>query len=101
MKHGGKVAICLAGGLALHPGARALTADSPGNPYSGIVERNVFALKPPPPPPSNEPPPTPAQKIVLTGIVKAFGKKQVFFKTPPSGRPGEVAKEASFMLSEG
>jgi hypothetical protein len=36
----------------------------------------------------------------LTGIVKAFGKKQVFFKTPMSAKPGEAAKEASFMLSE-
>jgi hypothetical protein len=101
MKHGRKVVICLAGGLVLHTGARGLTADSPGNPYSGIIERNVFALKPPPPPPSDLPPVAPPQKIVLTGIVKAFGKKQVFFKTPMSAKPGEAPKETSFILSEG
>ena len=101
MKHGGKVAICLAGGLALNMGAHAVNADSPDNPYSGIVERNVFALKPAPPPPSAEPPPAPPQKIILTGIMNAWGKKQVFFKTPPTGRPGEAAKETTYMLSEG
>ena len=102
MKHVGKVAICLASGLVLQTGLPAVTADNSANPYAGIVDRNVFALKPaPPPPPPVDPNVTPPQKIILTGIVKAFGKKQVFFKTPPTGRPGEAAKEASFMLSEG
>ena len=99
MKHVGKVAICLASGLALQTGLPAVTADNAGNPYAGIVDRNVFALKPPPPPPvAPDPNVTSPQKIILTGIVKAFGKKRVFFKTPPTGKPGE--KEASFMLSE-
>lgn len=101
MKHGGKIAICLAGGLALNTGAHAVNADSPGNPYAGIVERNVFALTKAPPLPSTEPPPAPPKKIILTGIMQAFGKKQVFFKTPPTGRPGEPAKETTYMLSEG
>lgn len=102
MKHGEKVALCLVGGLALYPGAQAVTTDTSANPYLGIVDRNVFALKPaPPPPPPPGPPEAPPQKIVLTGIVNAFNKKQVFFKTPMSAKPGEAPKETSFMLSEG
>ena len=102
MKHVGKVAICLASGLALQTGLPAVTADNSGNPYAGIVDRNVFALKPAPPapPPPLSPDQLP-QKIIPTAIVMAFGKKQAFFKTPPSGKPGEAAKEASYMLSEG
>ena len=101
MKHTGKVVICLAGGLALHTGARAVTADSAGNPYAGIVDRNVFALKPmPTPPPPVDPTVTPPQKITLTGIVNAFGKKQVYLRTLMS-KPGEAPKETNLMLSEG
>ena len=102
MRHGEKVAICLAGGLALHTGASAVTTDVSGNPYAGIIDRNVFALKPAPPPPLPPgPPEQPPQKIVLTGIVNAWGKKQVLFKTPMVGKPGEAPKETSFMLKEG
>jgi len=102
MRHGEKVAICLAGGLALHTGAQATRPDSPGNPYSGIVVRNVFALTPAPPTTTiSVQIPPPLQKIVLTGIVNYGGKKQVFFKTLMSAKPGEPAREISFILSEG
>lgn len=102
MKHGRRIAIGLAGGLALQTVAQAITADSPGNPYLGIVDRNVFALKPKPEVPLVPPTPeVPAQKITLQGIVKAFGKKQVLWKTVMPARPGEPAKEKSFMCSEG
>jgi hypothetical protein len=102
MKHSGKMAICLAGGLVLQTGARAVIADSPGNPYSGIVDRNVFALKPKPLPPIvDTTPPVSPQKIVLQGIVNAWGKKQVFWKTMMPAKAGEAAKEKSFMDSEG
>lgn len=101
MRHGGTVALGLAGGLILQISVFALTPDA-GNPYAPIVDRNVFALRPPPPPKSEEPPVAPPQKITLQGIVSAFGKKQVMFKTMmPGTKPGEAPKETSFMLSEG
>lgn len=84
---------------------RAATAE---NPYQGIVERNVFGLKPPPPPPDPESLKPPPQKITLTGIMTIFGKKQALMKTPPGPaappKPGEPPKpplEHSYMLTEG
>ena len=78
-------------------------ADSSSNPYQGIVERNVFALKPPPPPPDpeSEKPPTP--KFFLTGITDIIGKTLALFKSDPTpGKPGQPAtKEESYMLAEG
>jgi hypothetical protein len=71
------------------------------NPYQGIVDRNVFGLRPPPPPPSNEPPKPPIPAINLQGITTILGKKMAFMtiQLPPKG--GEPAKPTSFMLSEG
>jgi hypothetical protein len=98
MKHGSKVAICLAGGLAWQFSAGAVTSDGQLNPYSAIVDRNVFNLKPVPPPPPPPPgPETQPTKITLLGIVSGFGPKQVMFKTPVGTPP----KEMSFALGEG
>lgn len=98
MKHGSKVAICLAGGLAWQISARAVTSDGQLNPYAAIVDRNVFNLKPvPPPPPPAPPPEAQPTKITLLGIVSGFGPKQVMFKTPVGTPP----KETSFALGEG
>src|SRR5262249_34634968 len=102
MKHAGKVVLCLASGLTLHSGARAVTPDTAGNPYSGIVDRNVFALKPPPPPPPIEDKTvTPPQKIVPTGIVRYLGKKQAFLKTMVSAKPGDPPRETTLIFDEG
>lgn len=97
MKHGCKVAICLAGGLVLHISANAVTSDGQLNPYAAIVDRNVFNLKPvPPPAPAAPGPETQPTKITLLGIVSGFGPKQVMFKTPVGTPP----KETSFALGE-
>lgn len=97
MKLGSKVAICLAGGLAWHLGAIAVTSDGQLNPYSAIVDRNVFNLKPVPPPAPPPPgPETQPTKITLLGIVSGHGPKQVMFKTPVGTPP----KEKSFILGE-
>ena len=102
MKHGGKIAVGLAGALVLPVGLRAVTPDSPGNPYQPIVERNVFGLKPPPPPPEVKPPDVPAPKITLQGIVSTLGTRYVLFKTlMPGSKPGEAPKETSLTLAEG
>src|SRR5580765_7113869 len=71
--------------------ALAVTIDNPaGNPYQGIVDRNVFGLRPPPPPPDpelNKPPPP---KITLTGITTILGNARALMKTPPpAAKPGE------------
>ena len=61
MKPRREISIWLAATLALVSGARAATADAPGNPYQAIVDRNVFGLKPPeaPPDPALQKPPPP------------------------------------------
>jgi hypothetical protein len=101
MKHGERMLICSLAGLALCMPGNAVAGDAAGNPYQGIVDRNVFGLKPPPPPPdpeSNKPPPP---KIFLTGITTILGNKRALLKTTPPAKPGEPAKEQSFTLGEG
>src|SRR6266436_8393730 len=73
------------------------------NPYQGIVDRNVFGLRPPPPPPSNEPPKPPIPAINLQGITTILGKKMAFMTVQLPTKPGEQAKPGptSFMLCEG
>ena len=93
----GKIAICLAGGLALSAIARAGSV-SPNNPYAPIVARNVFSLNPPQPVDKNtEPPP----KITANGIMTIFGSRQALFKVAGIARPGQPAKDTSYILSEG
>jgi len=101
MKHSGKLVLWLAGGLFLHVQARAVTAESGSNPYANIVERNVFGLRPPPVVEPPKAPEAPVPNITLQGIISAFGRKQVLFKTMMSARPGEAAKETSLVMSEG
>ena len=74
MKRGQKMWIGMTASLVLSAGAGSAAAASPANPYAGIVERNVFALKPPLP------------KIELTGITSIFGQKQAMGRVlvPPN-----------------
>jgi hypothetical protein len=94
MKHTGKIAICLAGGLVLQINVHALTTE--GSPYASIVKQNVFRLKSPPPVEPSKPVEVLLSKIVLLGIVCGPGPKQVMFKvltgTPP--------RETSYALGE-
>ena len=90
------------------PAAAAPAPAASDNPYEGIIDRNVFGLKPPPPPPDPESLKPPASKITLTGIMTIFGKKQALMKTPPGpatppkpGQPPEPPKEHNYMLAEG
>lgn len=109
MKHVEKVLVCIGCLLALSFAAQAVTADSrtSSNPYSGIVDRNVFGLKDPPPappPPDNKPPPP---KITLTGITTIFGNKRALMKAPVAaklaalGQLAEPAHDQTYMLAEG
>jgi hypothetical protein len=87
--------------LVMVTGIQAVAADSAGNPYQGIVDRNVFGLKPPPPPPDVTPPKPPAVKITLTGITTILGNKRALMKAPVSGAKPGAPTEQSYILAEG
>ncbi len=102
MKRGQKTRVFVVGSLVLCLGAPTIFAGAPGaNPYQGIVDRNVFQLRPPPAPPTPGPPAAPPPKIALTGITTILGNKRALLKWPVPAKPGQPAKEASFILAEG
>ena len=100
MKRLGKIVVCLASGLVLNAGARADDVVLPNNPYAPIVVRNVFGLNPPQPVDTNA---TQADlpKITPNGIMSIFGQLQVLFKVGGTAKPGQPAKDESYILSEG
>src|SRR6266404_1212974 len=103
MKRGAKIPFVLAAGLAVCTAANAVTSAPSGSPYEGIVDRNVFGLKPPPPPPDPEASKPPPSKITLTGITTILGNKRALMKTPAApGKAGEPSKgEQSYILTVG
>lgn len=98
-----KLLIGVVGGFLLCTGSEVVVsaASASDNPYQGIVDRNIFSLKPPPPPVSTEPPKPPPPNITLTGITTILGKKLALMKATPPPAKGEAAKEKSYMLTEG
>jgi len=93
--------VALWAGLVLGTSAPAAT-DTISNPYAGIVERNLFNLKPAPrPEDAPKPPGPPPPKIELTGIMTIFGKRQVLMKVNQPPHPPEPGKIESYVLSEG
>ena len=101
MKRLGKIVVCLAGGLVLNAGARADDVVLPNNPYAPIVVRNVFGLNPPQPVDPNATQADPPPKITPNGIMSIFGQLQVLFKVAGTAKPGQPAKDESYILSEG
>jgi hypothetical protein len=97
-------ACAIAGVMALAIPFRALTAvaatanpsstsDGAGdnsNPYSIIIDRNVFRLNPPPPPPSAEKKPVELPKVYLNGIFKVGDDVRVLFSIPPKDAKGQT-----------
>src|SRR5438132_7320077 len=81
-------------------GAPSSASTANPNPYQGIVDRNVFGLKPPPPPPAPPEPPKPPVNITLTGITTVLGKKRCFITVTASPKPGAPAVPISMMLTE-
>src|SRR5437879_4054929 len=101
MSDTGKIVVCILSSLSLSAGAKAIVADTSANPYQGIVDRNVFGLKPPPPPnkgPATDTPPPP--KITLTGITTIFHDKRALMTVAMPAKPPEPAKQQSFILAE-
>jgi hypothetical protein len=88
-------------GIALSASLWTLNADVAGSPYQGIVERNVFNLRPPPTPADNTPPPVPPPRITLTGITTILGNKRALMKALEPPKPPEPAREVSYILAEG
>ena len=91
--------LCVLISLLLVRRAQSLVSDGSQNPYQGITDRNVFALRPPPPPP----PPPPIQqlpvKITLNGII-TIGGKRALLKAQIPAHPPEPAKEEFYILRE-
>jgi hypothetical protein len=100
MKRLGKIVVCLASGLVLNAGVRADDGVLPNNPYAPIVVRNVFDLNPPLPADAGQPA-DPPPKITPNGIMSIFGQLQVLFKVAGTAKPGQPAKDDSYILSEG
>ena len=86
---------CILSTFILCTAAEAVGADS-GNPYQGIVDRNVFGLKPPPPPGKPEEKKIDLPPITLTGITTILGNKRALMNLQPPGKPVQ-----SFILAEG
>jgi hypothetical protein len=70
------------------------------NPFSVIVERNPFALRPPPEPPPAEPPkaPEPPANIELTGISIFEGVKKVYLNV--KSKDGKTTEGKTFKEGE-
>ena len=100
MSDGRKTLSCVLSGLLLCAAAKAIGADS-ANPYQGIVDRNVFGLKPPPAPPRPEDNKPPPPKITLTGITTILGNKRALMNVAMPAKPPEPARQKSFILAEG
>jgi hypothetical protein len=101
MKRLGKIVVCLASVLALNAGTRADDGVLPNNPYAPIVVRNVFSLNPAPTNDVNATPVEPPPKITLNGIMSIFGRLQALYKVAVPAKPGQPAKDDSYILSEG
>ncbi|HEY2081742.1 MAG TPA: hypothetical protein VGI88_03075 [Verrucomicrobiae bacterium] len=86
-------------GLLLSAGAKA-ASNSAGNPYDGIMERNVFNVHPSPPAVLRTPIPLspPPPKVTFTGITSILSRKLAFL-TVTATKPGAVPQ--SMMLAEG
>lgn len=79
--------LCLAAVAARGAGA---------GPYRGIVDRNVFALKPPATNVVDTTPPPPPLKITLTGITTMLGNKRALMAVAVPNKQPET-----YMLTEG
>jgi hypothetical protein len=87
--------------LVLCTGALGITPDSTSNPYQGIVDRNIFGLRPPPPPPSTDPVKPPPPAVSLTGISTILGRKLAFMSVQIPPKAGEQAKPGPQFLTLG
>lgn len=90
-----KIVGCILSTFILCTAAVAVGLDSE-NPYQGIVDRNVFGLKPPAPPGKPEEKKVDLPPITLTGITTILNNKRALMNIQPPGKPLQ-----SFILAEG
>lgn len=114
MRNGGKKLILTAGCIALTLTARTAVKTpeevssgpsesdtlSKDNPYTSIIQRNIFDLHDPPPPPPEKVDKGPPPNIKLTGITTIFGNKQALFIVNELGVGGKPPTTHSVILSE-
>ena len=101
MKRVVKIAVCLAGGLALNAGLHAGDVLPSNNPYGPIVARNIFHLSPPQSAADAAADANPPPKITPTGIMTIFGTRQALFTVEGVSKPGQPGKNESYILSQG
>jgi hypothetical protein len=78
----------------------AEVASLPDNPYSPIINRNVFGLNPTPS--ATAQPETTAEDIIRpNGIMSIFGQLQVLFKVASPGKAGQPPREVFYILGKG
>jgi hypothetical protein len=99
MKRAVKFAVSFVGGALCLNSVLAANAVLPGNPYTIVVERNIFGLNPPPVVDPNAVVVEPPVKIIPNGIMTILGQLQVLFKV--TAKPGSKDKDASYILTEG
>ena len=82
--------------------AATATALTEANPYSTIIGRNTFALKPPAPPAGPlTAPPAPPPNVSLQGISTILGRAQALLKVKIAPKPPDAAKELSLVMDVG
>src|SRR5213592_1007509 len=100
MQRGVKTLVWVLSGNLLCTSVMAIAADNYQQ-YENIAERNAFGLKPPPPMTVAQSAAPQLPKLILTGITTILGNKRALMKTQPTAaKPGEQAKENSFILTE-
>jgi hypothetical protein len=94
------LALCVGSAILIANCTHAATSDA--NPYTGIVERNTFGLRPPVNPADLvKPAPSVSADILLQGITTILGRELVLMKVKFAARPPEPARDESLMLREG
>ena len=85
-------------GIAWGTGPVALLAADDANPYSVIVERNIFHLNPPPPPPKPEEPKVEVPVVKITGFINIGNISKVLFVSQPKDKKEDPSY---YSLAEG
>jgi hypothetical protein len=102
MTTGGRPLMCILSVFVLGTATHVIARDTSGTtPYQGIVERNVFGLKPPPPPTALVPDTPPPPRIILQGVTTFMGVKRALMKVLMPPKPPDPAKEVPLTLAEG
>ena len=102
LSRGRRCRVCWLGVLVLGANTDAATVMPKENPYlTAIIGRNAFSLNTATVQTIVDPPPPPPPQIILQGLTSINRRRQVLFKVQMPSKPGEPAREISWVLSEG